>query len=164
LLRGDLRDRSIVEEHAPFDLVLGSPPYFPPGTAVAASHEQAVGARIETRGDVLDYARAAASALGPGGVFAFVFPAAQGDRVAAALAGHALVLVRRRDVVFREGDRALIALFAASRAADVPSTFEAAVENPLTIRMRDGSVSTEYSAIRMSFGFPPGNVPGTTAT
>lgn len=159
ILRGDLRDASIAETHAPFDLVLGSPPYFPPGTAVAASHEQAVGARIETRGDLRDYARAAAKALGPGGVFAFVFPAAQSERVAAALAEHALVLIRRRDVVFREGDRPLIALFVACRAGDVPATLEAAVETPLTIRMRDGSVATGYSAIRMSFGFPPGNVP-----
>jgi hypothetical protein len=33
------------------------------------------------------------------------------------------------------------------------------VEPPLTIRMRDGSISPEYSAIRLSIGFPPGNVP-----
>jgi hypothetical protein len=29
----------------------------------------------------------------------------------------------------------------------------------LTIRRKDGSVDPEYSAIRLSFGFPPGNVP-----
>ncbi|MGZ4809898.1 MAG: tRNA1(Val) (adenine(37)-N6)-methyltransferase [Thermoanaerobaculia bacterium] len=161
LLHGDLRDTGILRGHAPFDLVFGSPPYFPPGTAVAADHEQAVGARIETRGDLRDYARAATSVLAPGGVFSFVFPAAQSERVMAALAEHALSVVRRRDVVFREGDAPLIALFAASRSKDVPATFAAAVEPPLTVRMRDGSVATEYSAIRMSFGFPPGNVPAT---
>ena len=158
LLHGDLRDLSFLEHHDPFDLVLGSPPYFPPGTSTAADHEQAVGARIETRGDIGDYARAAARALAPGGVFAFVFPADEAERAVTALQEHALTLVRRRDVIFREGDAPLIALFAASRSEDLPATFETAVEPPLTIRMRDGSVPREYSAIRLSFGFPPGNV------
>jgi len=52
----------------------------------------------------------------------------------------------------------LITLFAASRAEDIPPTYEALVEPPLTIRTKDGGVDPEYSAIRLSFGFPPGNV------
>lgn len=158
LLHGDLRDVALLEPHAPFDLVTGSPPYFPPGTATEADHEQAIGARIEMRGDVAGYARTAAKILAPGGVFAFVFPADQTERVTKALAGARLTLVRRRDVMFRAGDRPLIALFAAVRAEDVPPTFQTAMEAPLTIRTRDGGVDHEYSAIRLSFGFPPGNV------
>jgi tRNA1(Val) A37 N6-methylase TrmN6 len=158
LLHGDLRDGSVLEQHGPFDLVLGSPPYFPPGTAKAAQHEQAIGARIETRGDIGDYARSAAGVLAPGGVFVFVFPAAQRERAAAALDEHNLALVRRRDVIFRDGDRPLISLFAASRHDDVPPSYEPLIEPPLTIRRADGGVDPEYSAIRMSFGFPPGNV------
>jgi hypothetical protein len=60
--------------------------------------------------------------------------------------------------VFREGDTPLITLFAASRAEDIPPTYQAFVEPPLAIRRKDGGVDAEYSAIRMSFGFPPGNV------
>src|SRR3954449_11517787 len=52
---GDLRDPSILADAAPFDLVTGSPPYFPAGTAVEAEHPQAVPARMEVRGDVRDY-------------------------------------------------------------------------------------------------------------
>jgi tRNA1Val (adenine37-N6)-methyltransferase len=163
LLRGDLRDSTALEPHAPFDLVLGSPPYFPPGTAVAADHEQAVGARIETRGDVRDYARTAAGVLAPGGVFVFVFPAAQTARATTALADHDLVVVRKRDVIFREGDPPSIALFAASPREDLPLSYETFTEVPLTIRRRDGGVDREYSAIRLSFGFPPGNVAALSA-
>jgi tRNA1Val (adenine37-N6)-methyltransferase len=159
LYQGDLRDQSVLAGEAPFDLVTGSPPYFPPGTAMAADHAQAVPARIEVRGSVVDYAMAAARILAPGGIFAFVFPTAQLERVFSALDEAALKLVRRRDIVFKEGDAPLITLFAASRKGDVPATYEALVEPPLTIRTRDGGVDPEYSAIRMSFGFPPGNVP-----
>ena len=159
LRHGDLRDASLFEDQEPFDLVTGSPPYFPPGTATRADHEQAVPARIEVRGAVGDYAQAAARILAPGGVFAFVFPTLQLDRVHAGLDDARLKLIRRRDIVFKSGEPPLISLFAASRAEDIPAAFEAFVERPLTIRRRDGGVGEEYSAIRMSFGFPPGNVP-----
>lgn len=160
LHQGDLRDASILAGEQPFDLVTGSPPYFPEGTATAAEHPQAVPARIEVRGTVTDYAQAAARLLAPGGVFAFVFPTAQLPRVLAALDVAALKLVRRRDVVFREGDAPLISLFAASPAADLPESYQALVEPPLVIRDRTGNTPVEYSAIRLSFGFPPGNVAG----
>jgi tRNA1Val (adenine37-N6)-methyltransferase len=156
---GDLRDSSVFSGEAPFDLVLGSPPYFPPGTAMRAEHTQAVPARIEMRGSVADYAATAARILAPGGVFAFVFPAAQLERAMQALGDARLRLVRRRDVIFKEGETPLISLFAASRADDIPPTYQPLIEHPLTIRRRDGGVDAEYSAIRMSFGFPPGNVP-----
>ena len=154
LLHGDLRDFDPPDR---FDLVLGSPPYFPPGSATEAEHRQAIPARIEVRGTVADYARTAARILAPGGVFAFVFPDV--ERAAAALQAAQLKLVRRRPVVFKEGEAPLITLFAASRAGDLPASYDAFVEPELVIRMRDGSVSREYSALRLSFGFPPGNVP-----
>ena len=155
LLHGDLRELQTDER---FDLVTGSPPYFPPGTATEADHSQAVPARIEMRGSVSGYAATAARILAPGGVFAFVFPALQLSRVEAALADAGLMLLRRRDVIFKEGEPPLISLFAAVRIGDVPPR-EAFVEPPLTIRTRAGQVHPEYAAIRMSFGFPPGDVP-----
>jgi len=155
LIHSDLRDFT---SNTPFDLVLGSPPYFPPGTATEADHSQAVPARIEVRGSVTDYALAASRVLAPGGVFAFVFPTLQLSRVEDALRAAGLMLLRRRDILFKEGEPPLISLFAAVRIGDVPPR-EAFVESPLTIRRLDGSVHPEYAAIRMSFGFPPGDVP-----
>jgi tRNA1(Val) A37 N6-methylase TrmN6 len=159
LYGGDLRDPSILAGETAFDLVTGSPPYWPEGTATAAEHPQAVPARIEVRGSVADYALAASRILAPGGLFAFVFPTIQRERVLQALEDAALRLIRTRDVIFKEGDAPLITLFAAARAQDIPSTYEPFIELPLTIRRADGGVDAEYSAIRMSFGFPPGNVP-----
>lgn len=163
LYHGDLRDETVLAGEAPFDLVTGSPPYWPVGTASEAAHAQAVPARLEVRGSVADYARAAARILAPGGLFAFVFPAAQRDRALEAVRDAGLRPIRRRDVIFKEGEAPLITLFAASRAADVPPTYETFVEPPLTIRTRDGGVDPEYSAVRLSFGFPPGNVPASSA-
>ncbi|HET8798741.1 MAG TPA: methyltransferase, partial [Thermoanaerobaculia bacterium] len=160
LHHGDLRDASILAGEGRFDLVTGSPPYWPEGTASEARHPQAVPARIEVRGSVIDYAAAASRILAPGGVFAFVFPTIQLGRVLGAIDDASLKLLRRRDVIFKEGEPPLITLFAAARADDLPATYEAWIEPPLTIRRKDGGVPPEYSAVRMSFGFPPGNVLG----
>ena len=158
LIQSDLRD---FETDQRFDLVTGSPPYFPEGTATGANHPQAVPARIEVRGNVADYALTASRILAPGGLFAFVFPAAD-VRVSDALRDAGLTLIRRRDVIFKEGEPPLIALFAAARAEDMPVTVRGRggfVEPPLIIRDRNGQVHPEYAAVRMSFGFPPGDVP-----
>jgi len=159
LYRGDLRDPSILANEEPFDLVTGSPPYFPSGTATEPGHPQAVPARMEVRGGVEDYARAAARILAPGGLFAFVFPVVQDARALSAIDGAGLTLIRRRDIIFKDGEPPLIAVFAASRREDIPVQYNALIEPPLTIRRRDRSTDPEYSAIRLSFGFPPGNVP-----
>lgn len=159
LLHGDLRDVSLFAHEAPFDLVTGSPPYWPDGTATEAGHPQAVPARIEVRGSVAGYAATAAKILAPGGLFAFVFPTMQRERALGALGDADLTLIRSREVLFKEGEPSLITLFAASRRSDIPPQYHALTDPPLTIRRRDGGVGDEYSAVRMSFGFPPGNVP-----
>lgn len=160
VIDGDLRDASLFDGEAPFDLVLGSPPYFPPGTASEAAHPQAVPARIEVRGSVAGYAATASAILAPGGVFAFVFPTAQRERAEAAIRDASLTLVRSRDVVFRDGEGPMITLFAASRSEDLPPSFaaqwHAPAEAPLVIRRADGTMHPGYAAVRLSLGLPPG--------
>ncbi len=164
LFLGDLRVPDLFAGEEPFDLVLGSPPYFPEGTATRANHAQAVPARIEVRGTVADYAAAAARILAPGGVFAFVFPTLQLQRAEAAIHEAGLFLLRRRPVVFKRDEDSMITLFLAVRAADLPESLRTArdefpvVEPALIIRERDGRVNAEYAAVKMSFGFPPGEV------
>jgi tRNA1Val (adenine37-N6)-methyltransferase len=161
LHEGDLRDPDLFRGEAPFDLVLGSPPYWPLGTRLEASHPQAVPARLEVRGDIGDYARAAARILAPGGVFACVFPLDQIPRAEAAYQDAGLLLLRRQDVVFKEGEPYGLGLFVGSRAQDLPSTFREvaalpALAAPITIRRRDGRVDPSIALVRLAMGFPPG--------
>lgn len=154
---GDFRLAGVLCADERFDLVLGSPPYFPPGTGIEGDHPQKVACRFELRGDIADYARAAATHLAPGGLFACVFPEEQRERVEQAARSASLVIVRRRPVVFREGEPPLIGLFAMLRAADLPERVHRTtwVEPPLVIRAADGSVHPEYAAVKLSIGFPP---------
>lgn len=170
-LQGDLRDHALLEEAVrtggPFDLVTGSPPYWPVGSALPSAHAQAIPARLETRGDVADYARAAARILAVGGLFVCVFQASQDARVRNDLDDAGLVLLRSRQVIFKEGADSGLVLYAAARAQDVPATFprrgsvvagKPVREPPLVIRRADGSTHPEYATVRLSFGFPPGDV------
>jgi tRNA1(Val) A37 N6-methylase TrmN6 len=158
--RGDFRDRSIFHEEEKFDLILGSPPYFPPGSGLEGDHPQKVACRFEMRGDIADYCATAASRLRRGGLFACVFPvtpSAQKDRMEAAARAAGLRMIRWRPVAFRESEPPLLGLFGMVAASDVlPSGgAEAWKESTLIIRTVDGGIHPEYSVIKMSFGFPP---------
>ena len=154
---GDFRDGGVLRETERFDLVLGSPPYFPLGTGIHGDHPQKVACRFELRGDIGDYATVAGSHLAGGGFFACVFPEEQRPRLEAGAAAAGLVVVRRRPVVFRDGESPLITLFGMMRAADLPEAMRARtwVEPPLVIRTSAGEVHPEYAALKLAVGFPP---------
>ncbi len=156
---GDFRDRSILADGEAFDLVLGSPPYFPQGSGIEGDHPQKVACRFELRGDIGDYCETAVRHLAPGGVFACVFPQPDGQRrrVLEAAGRAGLTIVRERPVVLREGAEPLLGLFVMHRAADLPDGLRGRtwVEPPLVIRTADGAVHPEYQAIKLAFGFPP---------
>jgi tRNA1(Val) A37 N6-methylase TrmN6 len=160
---GDLRDPTLFEGEKPFDLVLGSPPYWPVGTRTEAEHPQAIPARLEVRGDISDYARTASRILAPGGIFACVFPSDQVERAAEAYRLADLLLLRRQPVVFKEGETYGVELFAGSRRQDLPLDFEQAAElpwvsEPIIVRRKDGRIHTTMALIRLAMGFPPGQV------
>ncbi len=157
--QGDFRNPGVFLPGEHFDLITGSPPYFPPGTGVESEHPQKLACRFELRGTVGDYCATAATHLAPGGFFACVFPhePAQLARVESGAREAGLVIVRRRPVVFREGDPALVGLFGMMRATDLPEWFRGQtwVEPDLVIRARDGKIHPEYSAVKLAIGFPP---------
>jgi len=155
---GDFRDEAVLGAGEKFDLVLGSPPYFPPGSGPESEHPQKQACRFEMRGDIADYCAAAAAHLERGGFFACVFPVDpphQLARVREGAAAAGLVLVRWRPVILREGAAPLLGLFGLTRATDLPPGFPAWPEPPLTIRTGTGAVHPEYAAVKLSFGFPP---------
>jgi tRNA1Val (adenine37-N6)-methyltransferase len=153
----DFRDAGALTADETFDLVLGSPPYFPVGTGIEGDHPQKVACRFELRGDIADYVRVAEGHLAAGGVFACVFPEEQRSRLEAAARAADTAIVRRRPVVFSEGDAPLVELFLMMRAGDLPvrARDRTWVEPALIIRSADGSVHPEYAAVKLAFGFPP---------
>jgi tRNA1Val (adenine37-N6)-methyltransferase len=158
--QGDFRDRSVLGLEEKFDLILGSPPYFAPGSGVEGDHPQKVACRFETRGDIADYCAAAAPRLDRGGNFACVFPvtpSAQRSRVEAAAATAGLRIIRWRPVTLREPEPPLLGLFCMVVESDVPpgARRDAWMEPPLVIRTAEGRIHPEYSVVKMSFGFPP---------
>jgi tRNA1(Val) A37 N6-methylase TrmN6 len=159
LRAGDFRDPGVLREEERFDLITGSPPYFPPGTGVESEHPQKLACRFELRGTVADYCAVASRHLAPGGFFACVFPAEpqQRARVDAGARAAGLTLVRVRPVVFREGDPPLVGLFGMMRSEDLPPAFREKTwtEPDLIIRARDGTIHPEYSAVKLAIGFPP---------
>jgi tRNA1Val (adenine37-N6)-methyltransferase len=157
ILEGDLRDPALLARQAPFDLVLGSPPYFPLGTGELGEHPQTIPCRFEVRGNIADYAQAAARHLAPGGIFAFVFPAVQLERAHAGVAEAGLSTFCRRDVVFREGNAPLVSLLACALESDLPVSLRGKlfVEPPLVVRLINGDVSPEYRTVKLTMGFRP---------
>ena len=157
---GDFRDESLILPEEQFDLILGSPPYFPSGTGIEGDHPQKVACRFEMRGNIADYCGVAARHLNPGALFACVFPVnppQQHERVLLAAQQAGLALLRWRPVVLREGEPPLLGLFAMTRATDLPEWMRTQTwrEPPLVIRREDNSIHPEYSAVKLSFGFPP---------
>jgi len=158
--QGDFRDPAVLRPEEKFDLILGSPPYFPPGSGVLGDHPQKVACRFEMLGDIADYCAAAAPHLTPGGTFACVFPvnpATQKRRVEAAAARAGLSIVRWRPVVLREPEAPLLGLFQMINSRDFPAKMRNTpwADPPLIIRTETGAVHPEYSVIKFSFGFPP---------
>lgn len=156
---GDFRAAGILRPAEKFDLVTGSPPYWPLAAGLQSEHPQKVACRFEVRGTVADYCSVAVKHLAPGGFFACVFPhePAQLARVETGARAAGLVIVRKRPVVFREGDPALVALFGLMRAEDLPAWFRGQTwtEPNLIIRTHDGKIHPEYSAVKLAIGFPP---------
>lgn len=152
---GDLRD---LARGRTFPLITGSPPYFPAGTGVLPEDSQKAHARFELRGDVGDYAVAAAAHLGEGGWFVLCFPFPQKQRALDGIAAAGFGVVRLRDVIPRESLTPLFTLFACRKSEFCESSTW--VEAPLTVRYEDGRLSAEMAAVRRVFGFEDGESHG----
>lgn len=158
---GDFRTPGLLRAGESFDLILGSPPYFPLESGLHADHEQKVACRFEVRGTIADYAQVASEHLAHGGVFACVFPIEpphQLERVWDAARDAGLAVIRFRKVVLKEGEPPLLGLFLMMRQSDVHESMRSGVffeDAPLIIRTAAGQIHPEYSLVKMSIGFHP---------
>jgi tRNA1(Val) A37 N6-methylase TrmN6 len=147
---GDLRDATILASASAgegFDLVTGTPPYFPPDTAVDAMDEQRAYARIEYRGGVEDYLAAGGKLLAPAGVMVLCGDARAGARVERGAAAAALAIGARRDVIPHAGRPALFSIWTLSRRVGPLAI------STLTIRDAEGKRTDEALALSAFSGF-----------
>jgi len=158
--QGDFRDPAHLAPSEKFDLILGSPPYFPLNSGILGNHPQKVACRFEVRGSISDYCQVASEHLSWGGLFACVFPIQpqdQAQRVTQAAQKAGLTLLRQKPIIFKEGSPPLLSLFAMTKMEHLPETFrnQTWVESPLIIRTKSGSPHPEYAALKLSVGLPP---------
>ncbi|HEY4159119.1 MAG TPA: methyltransferase domain-containing protein, partial [Polyangiaceae bacterium] len=99
---GDLRDAAALAPlGAHFDLITGTPPYFPAGSALEARDEQREYARIEHRGGVEAYLTAGAPLLAPNSALVLCGDARSELRVTRGAEAVGLSLRARLEVVAR---------------------------------------------------------------
>jgi len=135
-----------------FPLITGSPPYFPQGSGVLPQDSQKAHARFELRGDVADYAVAAARLLEPAGYLVLCFPSRQKQRAIAGIAASGLQITRQRDVIPRETLEPLFTLFAC-QIPTASSTGPPQLEPPFVVRHESGVLTEAMKAVQRSFGF-----------
>jgi tRNA1Val (adenine37-N6)-methyltransferase len=151
LLLGDLREVTRRWPHPRCDLVTGTPPYLPKGTALPSPDAQRTAARIELRGGVEDYLAAAARVVAAEGRVVVCSDARSPERVLRGAREAALSPLRRRDVVPRAGlSRPLFSVWTLSPAE---SAGEPEIERAtLVIRDEAGNLTAEGAELRRFFG------------
>ena len=99
----------------PFDLITGTPPYFPPGTGLQSDNVQRGPCRFEHRGGVEAYCDAAAPLLAPGAPLVLCAAPGQVGRLQAHAPIAGLHVERQRDIIPRTGKPPLFSVFVLRR-------------------------------------------------
>lgn len=142
----DFRDVDFGEQR--FDLVTGSPPYFPLHTGVLPKDSQRRACRFEARGGVEVYLETAARALSETGRFYLVFPSRSHERVSEAAVEYQLFVTGRADFLMRaDRDEPFLSVFEFAR-----TPVESAHFFSCPVRDAEGEVSEAYQKIRVELG------------
>jgi len=159
IVDGDLRDLRGATElgraigDARFDLITGTPPYFPRGTGTESPLPQITPCRFELHGGVEDYLAAAAPRLARGGRIVVCSAALERDRVRASAERHQLTVRSHWDVVPRQGKPVLVMVDVL--AASSGGTASTTDEHTLIVRERGGAWTPAFRAVRAAMGLPP---------
>jgi tRNA1(Val) A37 N6-methylase TrmN6 len=146
ILDGDLRTHTL---SGPFDLITGTPPYFPIGTGTESTKTHAAPARFEHRGGVEDYLAAAAKRIAPHGRIAICTSALERDRVAAAVRTLSLAHREHWQIIPRAGKEPLVDV-------DVlePGGPSEPAQRELVVRDRQGLWTADFQRVRADLGMP----------
>ncbi len=157
-LHGDIREIDLGER---FDLVTGSPPYFPIGTGILPPDSQKAHARFELRGHVGDYATVARRHLTDTGIFVFCFPFQQQQRCIELVSKAGLFIRSIRDVIPRAGRPALFSLYSAVLGDSALAASQSVdIETPFIVADEHGRHTEEMIAMQRSRGFGPDGTNG----
>ena len=143
VMHGDLRDAQLLASlGGEFELVTGTPPYFPPEAALDAEDEQRAYARIEYRGGVEAYIDAGARLLAPDGALVLCGDARVGERTTLAAKHAGLSIQARCDVIARAGRSPLFSVWTLGREP-APCLLSS-----LTLRGEQGETSRGANLLR----------------
>lgn len=146
---GDIRDQELLSRlNGPFQLITGTPPYFPPETARDAEDEQRAFARIEYRGGVEAYIEAGARLLDPAGLLVLCGDARVAQRTTLASQAAGLSIHSRCDVIPRAGRSALFSIWTLGWQA-ISTTL-----STFTLRDSVGEPTVEAGLLREFSGIP----------
>ncbi len=145
-----LRAEPEVAQTGGFELVTGTPPYKPVGSATPSPDSQRAHARVELRGGVEEYLLAAGRVLAPTGLCVVCAEAGAEARVQDGAARAGLQLVSRLDVIPMAGRKGR--LFAVHTLAFPVSAGTFAVLPALCARDAQGARTPEAYELRRFFG------------
>jgi tRNA1(Val) A37 N6-methylase TrmN6 len=152
ILVGDFRESAALAKQEPFDLVTGTPPYFPLDAGPQSDRIQRGPCRFEHRGGIEAYCMTVTPHMAPGTPFVACEAWTQRDRVEPAARAAGLALVRWREVVPRTGKEPLLCVFALRRAEHAEPLV---MESPLVVRDLRGRRTDEFVSVRAAMGMPP---------
>lgn len=151
---GDLRDPELTAKLGePFDLITGTPPYFPVEAALEAEDAQRAAARIEYRGGIEAYVEAGARLLGAQGTLVVCGDARAEHRTLSASLSAGLCVHERCDVIARAGRPALFSIWTLRRE---PAALSA---TSLTLRDEAGQQTSGAALLREFGGFAESALP-----
>lgn len=154
IAHGDLREIVFEGAYPPCDLVTGTPPYLPPGTALLSPDPQRAAARIELRGGVEDYLCAAGRVVAPRGRVVVCADGRFPERVVRGARDAGLAPLRRLDVFARAAAPGpLLAVWTCGRAGESDASIE---REAMVLRDEQGERTEAARAMRRDFGLDGG--------